>query len=257
MRAWLLACSIVLALIGEARSLVVAGERGACTVTEDGLAVHVAWDLEVPVQVKGLNAIQTAKLRQMMYADAFGEALADDGQLQAAPSDALQEWIYQKMLDVARLRGVSTAGALDIAAYARMVFAGKKWLGYAYSGYLNQGGNGCHQRVALRVLSIPELEPMKLAEGIRPGQCDRFVAWLAERAGRANGLQEKPALPADPSLTDFMPYREGVAFRFRPYSVFCGAAGVVGVMVPWEELKPWFRESFWDMLRTLAEEEDK
>ena len=52
---------------------------------------------------------------------------------------------------------------------------------------------------------------------------------------------------------NFMIEPAGIRWYIPPYSVFCGAAGVVDTLVPWDDLKPFFRDAaYCDALKNIA-----
>ena len=257
MRAWLaIACAVASFCVG-AREVVVVAEQGACKTSVAGLDVDATWDLELPVWMEGVEGKQVKALRAFLYNLAFAHE-PSRAKAEEPAGVSMQEHIARKIQDVKAFGEPSlTMGALTLRARVRLAFAGAKYVGVDYTGYYNEGGNGCHETVWKGVLALPSWQELRLGEMLRPGVQRSFAVWLATRIAREQKLDYAPWEPtagAEVTLPFFLPYKDGVQFTFAPYSYFPGVCGVTETKVPWEELKPWLRDEALRELKTLKED---
>lgn len=170
----------------------------------------------------------------------------------------MQEHVARKVQDLKEAGEPSlTLGALTLRARTRLPFVGARYVGVDYSGYYNEGGNGCHETVWKGVLALPTWQELKLEELLRPGVQRAFAVWIAKRIQQEQKLDYEPWEPTagrEVTLPFYLPYKDGVQFTVAPYSYFPGVCGVTETKVPWEELKPWLRDEALRELKTLTED---
>lgn len=245
MKAVLLAVALLAGALvargGAVRSLV---REGAFS----GEPVEVRWRAEYPVDIPGWSGEELAALWAHIDALCFLPSFCPREAIEAA-KPARPAYLLGRLarkLAAARETEEISPCALEVFAEVRVPFATKDWVGLAYDGYENEGGNGCHALGSLALLARKDLGPMPLTwfvrdvAGLRHAVIDRLERKLtAEEEGDvppfAGMFSKESALKAEP---DFFPTPEGIRFRYGAYAILPGCYGLPEVTVPWLELVP-------------------
>ncbi len=231
-----LTVGVLCARAGTVRSLVRTG------TFREGL-VDVRWKADYPVDLPGWSAAELSALWRYVDDCCFLPSHCSDEALEAS-KPARPEVVLRRAveaLDVPEEEGAS-ARWRDMLAEGRIPFSSKDWVGVAFDGYDNEGGNGCHSYGKLAVLSREGLHPMPLEWFVRDGvglrrEILRRIEAAFKKKGEAwaKGCFFEEPEKADP---DFLPTPKGVRFRYGAYSISPGCYGLPEVTVPWKDLVP-------------------
>lgn len=242
------------ALGGEARSL---RRMGAFC---EGL-VDIRWDAAYPVAIQGWSGAELGALWKRIDALCFLPASCPV----AGVEDARPEGLLRRVAEtVAAPEGAELSErSLSVMATVRIPFATKDWVGLAYDGYDNAGGNGCHALGCLVVLARKGLTPMPLTwfakdpVGLQREVIRRLEEALREQEGGCPPFTEYFSREAAESATpEFLPTPGGVRFRYDAYEILPGCYGMPEVTVPWRALVPFCDVDRLTELKSLLPKQD-
>lgn len=228
----LAACLLSTASPAYTSSMTASG--GAIRVEEPDTALDVTWALSYPIAAEGWSADALARLRALADAQVTG---GDNGPAEPwirARAKAAQERPLGERESVRRLV-FSASLAFPVLTDGLAVIV--------YDGYEDEGGAGCHARG--RFLTVRR-EPFGVLS----------FDWLTDdpAALRAAIVARLPETFDDTgdALPDFMPLKSGIRFRFAPYTVGPGSAGMPETTLTWDALAPLCRPEALTVLKAAV-----
>lgn len=218
--------------------------------------IEVKWDIECPVAIDGWSVQDLKRLWRVLDALAFSEQLVARRALASADTNDILERVAQKLANYSRFY-FSSGNALDHIAELRVPYANGDWVAIDFTGYDNEGGNGCHSYGVFYVLSRTGLEPMEMSWFAKdiPGLQREIVRHLRETLKQETGqdpFDESELAQAEKAMPDFLPTPEGIRFRYKAYEILAGCYGLPEVTLPWRALLPFCDANRLYELRELA-----
>ncbi|MDX9795049.1 MAG: RsiV family protein [Kiritimatiellia bacterium] len=261
----------ILALIAAtaASHLFAAGEitlrtcEGCVKSDFDSLGLDIDWNVEWPETIDGVGEKVLTAIHRRICLDVFTEPFYDRDSKKPPmhydrPDQAQRYLVYRALFKIRE----QADRYLDYHAKLKICLATSGYLGYTIIGCHSEGGNGCHDYSISRVFSLNTGKLISEHDLFDPENYDplnRHIVAKAVKEKNTSTMPEEVSAYRDVmsrGLFDdgnFMIEPGGIRWHIPPYSVFCGADGVVDTLVPWDDLKPFFRDpGYCDALKNIA-----
>ena len=278
------ACTAVLVslptlLSAEPQEIIITTCEGKISSEFESLWINAVWKIDWPERVSHIQPHVMTIVRKQICADTFGflswkyNEMENEKDKDQDKDKEMRDILCSERLDYAQLDLFRTATEkvaeteesfcarlreLDFQAFLEILFVTDGYIGYRLDGYHNEGGNGCHSNVIVRVLSLTTGNPLRESDFIATKRFPDLYAHIVSKACAESGFTSFDLMPnykPSDSLFDsasFMIEPEGIRWYLPPYSVFPGGAGVVDTLVTWDDLKPFFTEpGYWNAFRQL------
>ncbi len=237
--------------------------EGCVKSSFNNLGLDIDWNIDWPDNIDGVDKNVLTAIRRQICRDVFTDPFYDHKSKTApmrydAPDQAQRYLVYKALFKIRE----QANRYLDYHAKLKICLATAGYLGYTIDGYHTEGGNGCHAYSINRVFS---LNTGKLLSEHDFFDTEKYAQLNRHIVDKACKEQNSPPLPPEMApyskvMSDglfengnFMIEPGGIRWYIPPYSVFCGAAGVVDTIVPWDNLKPFFFDpNYCDALKNLA-----
>lgn len=237
MNRFLLLLTFSLPLFSAAALPVASGfvsECGSVVCEEEGLSVDTSWSLTYPTAAPGWSGEELTALRRLA-----------DAQITGAEACDAARWLRARAEEVKASEpdpdGFSRC--LVLRADLKFPLMTDSFAAMAYDGYDYEGGAGCHacgrlltvRRVPFGILGMDWLS-------------DNPAALRAAVVARLKNTFDDTGA----AMPDFIPVAEGIRFRFAPYTVAPGCAGMPETTLTWDTLSPLCRPESLAVLKAAA-----
>lgn len=231
------------------------------------LNIDAEWDVEWPYKMDGTSRSVLQKIQKQICYDSFvaptlgfSEDATNDMPVRA---DFAQAYLFKKALKKAEEREDSFCKrSFEFAAKLKINFVTDGYIGYTLEGYENEGGNGCHSYTIARVISLMTGKRLRESDFILTNKLSKLGNFIVNKSLAETKSEPINSIPGSffktADLSDdavargsenmstffdngkFMLEPTGIRWYIPPYAVYPGCAGVVDVLITWDELAPYF-----------------
>jgi hypothetical protein len=212
----------------------------------DTLDIDATWDIDMPYVIPGTTKSVLQKIQEQICYDAFTSHTVAKSRGKSAnvvpwKADSAQLYVFQVALQkVAEQEESFSARSFDFKATLKVNFVTEGYIGYTLKGYANEGGNGCHSYTTARVLSLTTGKHLVETDFILTNKLMELRNFIIKKEG---GPDVETYIRSEGTFFGegtFILEPKGIRWYIPPYSIYPGCAGVVDVLVTWDELKPYF-----------------
>ena len=210
------------------------------------LNIDADWDLEWPYKMDGTSSNALQGIHKQICYDAFLSSTLDfrDDATNEIPAraDFAQVILFKIALEkVCEREDAFPARSFVFSADLKINFVTDGYIGYTLRGYENEGGNGCHSYIIARVISLTTGRCIRESDLILTNKLTKLRDYIVKKS--AAEFKVEPDSLFNGSFFDggtFMIEPDGIRWYIPPYTVYPGCAGVVDVIITWDELTPYF-----------------
>lgn len=231
------------------------------------LNIDAEWDVEWPYKMDGTSSSTLKKIHKQICYDSFMEPILgySEGSANEIPAraDFAQVYLFKKALKKVSEREDSfCARSFDFVANLKINFVTDGYIGYTLKGLANEGGNGCHSYTIARVISLTTGKCLRESDFILTNKFSKLGNFIVKKSLAETKREPINSIPGSffktADLSDdavargsenmstffdngnFMLEPEGIRWYIPPYAVYPGCAGVVDVLITWDELTAYF-----------------
>lgn len=232
------------------------------------LGVDVEWNIEWPEEITGVKPKVLKRIQYGINLEAFVFPFVADLDSIHPPAiydrpDVAQKHLFEAVLGKINEKEDShTARALSYCCTLKICLATEGYLGYHIDGYHNEGGCGCHSFAQNSIFSLNSGKLILEHDLLNTNKYTALRTLIFDKATKETDAALIPpeAYAYRDVMTkplfdngNFMIEPGGFRWYIPPYNLFCGAAGVVDTLVPWDDLKPFFIDpAYCDALKNIA-----
>lgn len=261
-------CAVTAARLLAAGEITLRTCEGSVKSDFNTLGVDVEWNIEWPEEITGVKPKVLKRIQYGINLEAFVCPFVADLDSIHPPAIYDRPDVAQKHLFEAVLRKINetedshVTRALSYCCTLKICLATEGYIGYTIAGYHNEGGNGCHSYARTRIFSLNTGKRIQEHDLLNTNKYTALRKLIVDKASKEQNTSTMPDEVAAYSdvMSDglfdrgnFMIEPGGIRWYIPPYSVFCGAAGVVDTLVPWDDLKPFFIDpAYCDALKNIT-----
>jgi hypothetical protein len=210
------------------------------------LGIDAKWDIDWPCEMPGTKENVLQKIQEQICYDAFISSTLGSRKesTNVVPwrADSAQLYVFKKALEKASEQEESfQARAFDFGANLKINFVTDGYIGYTLQGYENEGGNGCHSYTIARVISLTTGKALLESDLLLTNNFIKLRDFIIKKSVAKSKVDPKNLETGDFfGGGTFMLEPDGIRWYIPPYIVYPGCAGVVDVLLTWDELAPYF-----------------